>query len=96
MTDVAEAPVDLGELAESNPRFRVAAARRMIYRDGICSQIGGHVGQPLAGVGLGRERIGLPTERVARRREVVPARDEEDQRQRGETIRGGAAHGPAG
>lgn len=46
MTDVldpAKVPVDLSSLTEADPRFRIAVARRMLYREGLDSQIGGHV-----------------------------------------------------
>ena len=43
MTNLAEVPADLAGLLESDPRFRIAVARRMLYREGLDSQIGGHV-----------------------------------------------------
>ena len=43
MSDVAVAPTDLSMLDESHPHFRIAAARRILYREGLDSQIGGHV-----------------------------------------------------
>ena len=57
MSDVAIAPVVPDDLAslrmvrmtESDPRFRIAAARRILYREGLDSQIGGHVSMRVPG-----------------------------------------------
>jgi L-fuculose-phosphate aldolase len=45
MTDLAVAPSPAvhGPVTEDSPHFRIAAARRILYREGLDSQIGGHV-----------------------------------------------------
>ena len=43
MSIVSELPADLSTLGEADPRFRIAAARRILHREGLDSQIGGHV-----------------------------------------------------
>jgi L-fuculose-phosphate aldolase len=40
--NVVRAPIP-NRLTESDPRFRIAAARRILHREGVDSQIGGHV-----------------------------------------------------
>ena len=43
MSIVTELPNDLSSLRETDPKFRIAAARRILHREGLDSQIGGHV-----------------------------------------------------
>ena len=43
MSIVSDVPTDLSTLREADPRFRIAAARRILHREGLDSQIGGHV-----------------------------------------------------
>jgi L-fuculose-phosphate aldolase len=43
MTDLAVAPASTMPMTEDHPHFRIAAARRILYREGLDSQIGGHV-----------------------------------------------------
>lgn len=42
-TAIRDARGSKAERDIDSPHFRIAAARRMLYRNGLCSQIGGHV-----------------------------------------------------
>jgi L-fuculose-phosphate aldolase len=49
MTSVTELRTSQGVVEESDPRFQIAAARRILHREGLDSQVGGHVSLRVAG-----------------------------------------------